>query len=79
VLVNQLGITGDGKILLQMGETQEIVTFASETELTGGLIRLLNPDKPVLYFLTGEGEHDTETPGEGAYTRVRQVLENKTM
>lgn len=77
VLVNQLGITGDGKILLQMGENQEIVTTASEREVTGGLIRLLNPDKPVLYFLTGEGEHDTENPGEGAYTRVRQVLENK--
>ena len=77
VLVNQLGITGDGKILLQMGEDQEIVTFASESELAGGLIRLLNPDKPVLYFLTGEGEHDTETSGNGAYTRVRQVLESK--
>ena len=77
VLVNQLGITGDGKILLQMGENQEIVTFASESELTGGLIRLLNPDKPVLYFLTGEGEHDTENPSNEAYTRVRQVLESK--
>ncbi len=77
VLVNQLGITGDGKILLQMGENQEIVTFASERELTGGLIRLLNPDKPVLYFLTGEGEHDIESPGEASYTRVRQVLESK--
>ena len=77
VLVNQLGITGDGKILLQMGEVQEIVTFASERELTGGLIRMLNPDKPVLYFLTGEGEHDTENPGETSYSRVRQVLESK--
>ena len=77
VLVNQLGITGDGKILLQMGENQEIVTFASERELTGGLIRLLNPDKPVLYFLTGEGEHDIDNPGEASYTRVRQVLESK--
>jgi len=77
VLVNQLGITGDGKILLQMGENQEIVTIASERELTGGLIRLLNPDKPVLYFLTGEGEHDTENPGETSFTRVRQVLESK--
>jgi len=77
VLVNQLGITGDGKILLQMGENREIVTFASERELTGGLIRLLNPDKPVLYFLTGEGEHDTENSGDSSYTRVRQVLESK--
>jgi len=77
VLVNQLGITGDGKILLQMGDNQEIVTIASENELTGGLIRLLNPDKPVLYFLTGEGERDTENPVDGAYTRARKVLENK--
>ena len=77
LLVNQLGITGDGKILLQMGENQEIVTFASERELTNGLIRLLNPDRPVTYFLTGEGEHDTENSGEGGYTRVRQVLESK--
>jgi ABC-type uncharacterized transport system involved in gliding motility auxiliary subunit len=77
LLVNQLGITGDGKILLQMGEQQEIVTFATEKELAGGLIRLLNPDKPVLYFLTGEGEHDIENAGEGSYTRARQVLESK--
>lgn len=77
VLVKQLGVTGDGKILLQMGEQQEIVTFASESELTGGLIRLLNPDKPVLYFLAGEGEHDIETSGNGTYSRVRQALESK--
>ena len=77
VLVKQLGITGDGKILLQMGDKQEIVTTASESELTNGLIRLLNPDKPVLYFLTGDGEHDTENSGSGSYTRVRQVLESK--
>lgn len=77
VLVNELGITGDGKILLQMGENHEIVTFASERELTGGLVRLLNPERPVLYFLTGEGEHDTEKAGETSYTRVRQILENK--
>ncbi len=77
VLVKQLGITGDGKILLQMGDKQEIVSIASESELTNGLIRLLNPEKPVLYFLTGDGEHDTENAGNGSYTRVRQVLENK--
>jgi len=77
VLVNQLGITGDGKILLQMGENREIVSIASESELTNGLIRLLNPDKPVLYFLTGEGEHDTENAGDGAYTQARQTLESK--
>ena len=77
VLVNQLGITGDGKILLQMGDHKEIVTYASEGELTNGLVRLLNPEKPVFYFLTGEGEYDTENTGERGYSRVRQVLESK--
>ncbi len=77
VMVNQLGITGDGKILLKMGEQQEIVTLASETDLASGLIRLLNPEKPVLYFLSGEGEHDTENSGTGSYTRARAVLESK--
>jgi len=77
VLVKELGITGDGKILLQMGEGKEIVPYASENELTSGLIRLLNPTRPVIYFLSGEGEHDTENPGDTAYTRIRQVLESK--
>jgi len=77
VLANQLGITGDGKILLQMGDNQEIVSIASESELTNGLIRLLNPEKPALYFLTGEGEHDTEGSAQDSYSRVRQVLESK--
>jgi ABC-type uncharacterized transport system involved in gliding motility auxiliary subunit len=77
VLTKQLGITGDGKILLQMGENQEIVTFASEQELTGGLVRLLNPDRPVVYFLTGNGEHDLENPDEAAFTNIQQVLESK--
>lgn len=77
VLARELGITGDGKILLQMGDNKEIVPYASEREVTGGLIRLLNPTHPAIYFLTGEGEHDTQNPGDESYTRIRQVLESK--
>src|SRR5688572_10026706 len=32
------GITGDGKILLHMGDRQEIVAFASETEILKGML-----------------------------------------
>lgn len=70
-------VTGDGKIVLQMGEHREIVTFASEREITAGLIRLLNPEKLAVYFLAGDGEHDIENPGEGAYTRAKEVLVGK--
>jgi ABC-type uncharacterized transport system involved in gliding motility auxiliary subunit len=71
------GITGDGKILLQMGDRQEIVAFASETEILKGLLRLLNPGSNVVYFLTGHGERDIEQASEAAMTRAKDTLESK--
>jgi ABC-type uncharacterized transport system involved in gliding motility auxiliary subunit len=71
------GITGDGKILLQMGEQQEIVAFASEAEILKGLTRLINPGNNVIYFLTGHGELDAEQAGDVSMTRARETLESK--
>ena len=71
------GITGDGKILLQMGEQKEIVAFASETEILKGMLRLLNPGSDVVYFLTGHGEKDVEQGGEASMTRAKSTLESK--
>lgn len=71
------GITGDGKILLQMGDRKEIVAFASETEILKGMLRLLNPGSNVVYFLTGHGERDIEQPGEASMTRAKSTLESK--
>jgi ABC-type uncharacterized transport system involved in gliding motility auxiliary subunit len=71
------GITGDGKILLQMGERKEIVAFASESEILKGMLRLLNPGNNVIYFLTGHGERDIEQAGEAAMTRAKTTLESK--
>ena len=71
------GITGDGKILLRMGDRQEIVALASETEILKGLLRLLNPGTNVVYFLTGHGERDVEQAGETSMTRARSTLESK--
>jgi ABC-type uncharacterized transport system involved in gliding motility auxiliary subunit len=71
------GITGEGKILLQMGDHKEIVAFASETEILKGLLKLLNPGSNVVYFLTGHGERDIETGSDGAMTRAKAALESK--
>jgi ABC-type uncharacterized transport system involved in gliding motility auxiliary subunit len=71
------GITGDGKILLQMGDRQEIVAFASESEILKGMLRLLNPGNHVVYFLTGHGERDIEQAGEASMTRAKTILESK--
>lgn len=71
------GITGDGKILLQMGDRKEIVAFASETEILKGMLKLLNPGNNVVYFLTGHGERDIEQAGDSSMTRAKTTLESK--
>ena len=71
------GITGDGKLLLQMGNRKEIVASASETEILKGLLRLLNPGSNVVYFLTGHGERDTEKASDTSMTSAKTTLESK--
>jgi ABC-type uncharacterized transport system involved in gliding motility auxiliary subunit len=73
----QAGITGDGKIYLQMGNQHEIVASASEQDLTSALVRLMNPGQQTIYFLTGEGERDIANAGNTAYTTAKSALEAK--
>jgi ABC-type uncharacterized transport system involved in gliding motility auxiliary subunit len=72
----QAGITGDGKILLQMGDRKEIANFASETELTKALIKLINPETRAVYFLTGHGEPSLEG-GNRSLATAKSTLESK--
>jgi len=73
------GVTGDGKIMLQMGEHKEIASFASETDLTRALIRLISPGERVLYFLEGHGEAGIEGGGQNqiAYSIATETLQSK--
>ncbi len=71
------GVTGDGKILLQMGEHKTIAASASEDEILKGLLRLLNPESSSIYFLTGHGERDTQQSGQSSMTRALSTLQSK--
>jgi ABC-type uncharacterized transport system involved in gliding motility auxiliary subunit len=73
----QAGITGDGKIYLQMGDQHEIVSYASEQEITSALVRLMNPGQRTIYFLTGHGERDIQNAGDTTFTFVKSALEAK--
>ncbi|MBI5965246.1 MAG: GldG family protein [Chloroflexi bacterium] len=73
----EAGITGDGKILLQMGETKEIAPSASESELTRALIRLISPEARVVYFLQGHGEPSLSAGGEISFSIANSTLESK--
>jgi gliding motility-associatede transport system auxiliary component len=71
------GVTGEGKILLQMGDKSAIVAYASEDEILKGLLRLLNPESSAIYFLTGHGEHDTQQSSDSSMVRAVSTLESK--
>jgi ABC-type uncharacterized transport system involved in gliding motility auxiliary subunit len=76
VAAREAGITGDGKIMLAMGDRKEIAAFATETELTKSLIKLISPEARSVYFLTGHGEANIES-GEISMTIAKQTLESK--
>ncbi|MBK8420786.1 GldG family protein [Candidatus Villigracilis saccharophilus] len=71
------GITGDGKIMLTMGERKEIAANVSETELTTTLIRLINPDPRVVYFLEGHGESGIEAGTDLSFSIASSTLQSK--
>jgi ABC-type uncharacterized transport system involved in gliding motility auxiliary subunit len=76
VAARDAGITGDGKILLQMGDHKEIASSASETELTKALIKLINPKARAVYFLTGHGELPLDS-GDVSLSTAKRTLESK--
>lgn len=77
VAVREAGITGDGKILLQMGDVKEIANSASETEIARAMIRLISPEARVVYFLQGHGEASLNNADERNYATAQSTLEEK--
>ncbi len=77
VAARQAGVTGDGKIMLVMGDKKEIASYADETELTRALIRLISPAARTLYFLTGHGERDITNAGDANLSIAKSTLEGK--
>lgn len=77
VAAREAGITGDGKILLQLGDTKEIANFATETEIARALLRVKSPGERTVYFLQGHGEVSLDPGGEVTYGVVKSTLEAK--
>jgi ABC-type uncharacterized transport system involved in gliding motility auxiliary subunit len=76
ILASSSNITQDGTIVFVMGQRQEKVTFASETEMTRALLRMMGENLTV-YFLTGHGEFSPEDSGDQGYSQVKQMLAAK--
>lgn len=70
-------IQRDASIVLLMGEQRELVETVSETELMSGLLRLLNPEARVIYFVTGHGEVDLQAAQDPSYSSLSGGLSGK--
>lgn len=77
VAAREAGVTGDAKIMLQMGETKEIADFATESDLAKTLLRLISPGARTVYFLQGHGEISLEPGSELTYGIAQSTLEAK--
>jgi len=77
VAARAAGITGDGKVELQMGKTKEIAASATEEELTKAMIRLINPQARVVYFLQGHGEPTLDAADKLNFSTAKSTLESK--
>jgi ABC-type uncharacterized transport system involved in gliding motility auxiliary subunit len=77
VAAQDAGITKDGTIVLYMGEAKQPVASITETDLTGALIRLMNPGTHVIYFLTGHGEDPISGSSDQSYTQLANDLTAK--
>ena len=69
-------LSSGGTIVLIMGDRQEKVTYATEEEMTGALVRLM-ATKQVVYFLTGHDEYSPDDSGEQGYSNAKSTLEKK--
>ncbi len=77
VAAREAGITGDGKIMLQMGGKKEIAAYADEQELARTMIRLISSEPRAVYFLQGHGEPGLDGSGELSYAIAKETLESK--
>ena len=73
----EAGVTGEGNILLVMGDRKEIANYATETELTRAMIRLISPGTRTIYVLTGHGEAELEGYEQAGYGSAKSTLESK--
>jgi len=68
IRAQQANVTRDGTIVVKMDDRQEQISYISEQELTGALVRLSNPGERTIYFLTGHGEYTIDTSSDKNYS-----------
>lgn len=74
---DRYGVTRDGSMAVIIGEESHVIEFPSEREITSAIVRLINPENRVVYFLTGHGERGLDETGDGGLSQFKSALESK--
>lgn len=74
---DRYGVQRDASVAVSVGSASEVLSYPSEEELTGAILRLTNPEERKVYFVVGHGERDLEAVDDAGYSEVRRALEAK--
>jgi ABC-type uncharacterized transport system involved in gliding motility auxiliary subunit len=74
VEAKQFDVQTYGTIVLEYMGRREKAASDSEQDVTGGLMKLLNPTPKKVYFLSGHGEKDPATSDRGGYSGIGDAL-----
>ena len=74
VEARQYQVQSYGTVVIDYMGRAERVTSAEEQDLTGGLVKVLSPNKKKVYFLQGHGEKDIDSTERDGYNEVKTAL-----
>jgi len=74
---DQYGITRDGSMAVVMGVASQLVEFPGERDITSAIVKLMNPESRVVYFLDGHGERQLEATDNTGLSQLKDSLESK--
>jgi ABC-type uncharacterized transport system involved in gliding motility auxiliary subunit len=77
VSADRYGVTRDATVVVVIGDHSEITASSTEQEITGAIVRLANPEKRKVYFLSGHGEHQIDSTDNLGYSEVVGALKAK--
>lgn len=77
IAADRYGVQRDASVVVAAGSASEVLSYPSEEELTGAILRLTNPEGRKVYFIVGHGERDLEAVDDAGYSEVRRALQAK--
>jgi len=75
-LAQQFGIKEFGTTVLQMGDRRQQITGTRESDLTTGILRLIQPKPKKAYFTTGHNEHRIDGFDNDGYGQLKTSMES---